>query len=63
MVTAAAQIADEYGMEGVTLAALVAKLGMRSPSLYNHINGQSGLTGDVSDSLSATHSAFLAGVD
>ncbi|AHV97347.1 TetR/AcrR family transcriptional regulator [Paenibacillus sabinae] len=43
IVTAAAQIADEHGMEGVTLAALAAKLGVRPPSLYNHINGQAGL--------------------
>jgi len=39
IVIAAAQIADESGIEEVTLAALAAKLGVRSPSLYNHING------------------------
>ncbi|MCL6603459.1 MAG: WHG domain-containing protein [Paenibacillus sp.] len=39
IIIAAAQIADELGMEEVTLAALAAKLGVRSPSLYNHING------------------------
>jgi len=39
IIMAAAQIADERGIEEVTLAALAAKLGVRSPSLYNHING------------------------
>lgn len=43
LVLAAAELADEYGMEEVTLAALAAKLGVRSPSLYNHINGLAGL--------------------
>ncbi|ETT70346.1 regulatory protein TetR [Paenibacillus sp. FSL R7-277] len=43
LVLAAAELADEYGMEAVTLAALAAKLGVRSPSLYNHINGLAGL--------------------
>ncbi|AIQ47495.1 TetR family transcriptional regulator [Paenibacillus sp. FSL R7-0273] len=39
LVLAAAELADEHGMEGVTLALLAAKLGVRSPSLYNHVNG------------------------
>lgn len=43
IVTAAAAIADEQGVEGVTLAALAARLGVRSPSLYNHFDGQNGL--------------------
>lgn len=43
LVLAAAELADEHGIEEVTLAALAAKLGVRSPSLYNHINGLSGL--------------------
>ncbi|MBY0009711.1 TetR/AcrR family transcriptional regulator [Paenibacillus typhae] len=39
LVLAAAELADELGMEGVTLAQLAARLGVRSPSLYNHVNG------------------------
>lgn len=39
LVIRAAEIADAEGIEAVTLAALAAKLGVRSPSLYNHING------------------------
>jgi AcrR family transcriptional regulator len=40
---AAAELADAEGIEEVTLAALAAKLGVRPPSLYNHINGLAGL--------------------
>lgn len=43
LVLAAAELADEQGVEEVTLAALAAKLGVRSPSLYNHVNGLKGL--------------------
>ncbi|MBO8172965.1 MAG: WHG domain-containing protein [Bacillaceae bacterium] len=40
---AAAKIADEQGMDNVTLAILSKKLGIRSPSLYNHVDGLNGL--------------------
>ncbi|WP_342435621.1 WHG domain-containing protein [Paenibacillus sp. FSL L8-0436] len=43
LVLAAAELADEQGMGEVTLASLAAKLGVRSPSLYNHVNGLAGL--------------------
>lgn len=43
IVEAAAEIADVYGIEAVTLASLAQKLGIRSPSLYNHVNGLTGL--------------------
>lgn len=36
---AAAEMADTDGLERVTMASLARKLGIRSPSLYNHING------------------------
>ncbi|MFX3632117.1 MAG: WHG domain-containing protein [Candidatus Pristimantibacillus sp.] len=39
----AAEIADEKGLNEVTLASLSQKLGIRSPSLYNHVDGLSGL--------------------
>ncbi|GBG09932.1 TetR family transcriptional regulator [Paenibacillus agaridevorans] len=35
----AAAIADTKGLEQVTLASVAAELGVRSPSLYNHVNG------------------------
>lgn len=43
IVEAAAEIADTSGIEEVTLASLAQKLGIRSPSLYNHVNGLKGL--------------------
>lgn len=43
LVLAAAELADTQGLEEVTLSALAAKLGVRPPSLYNHINGLAGL--------------------
>ncbi|MEF3305050.1 TetR/AcrR family transcriptional regulator [Paenibacillus sp. GYB003] len=40
---AAADIADEQGIEALTLAGLAKKLNIRTPSLYNHVNGLPGL--------------------
>lgn len=40
---AAAELADQTGVESVTMASLAKKLNVRSPSLYNHINGMQGL--------------------
>jgi AcrR family transcriptional regulator len=42
VVQAAAELADAAGGE-VSLADLAAHLGVRTPSLYNHISGQAGL--------------------
>jgi len=39
MVDAAAAIADEDGLDAVTLARLADKLGVRPPSLYKHVDG------------------------
>jgi AcrR family transcriptional regulator len=39
VVDAAAGIADADGLEAVTLARLAAELGVRSPSLYAHVDG------------------------
>ncbi|PWV95175.1 TetR family transcriptional regulator [Paenibacillus cellulosilyticus] len=36
---AAATIADETGLQSVTLATLAKQLNVRPPSLYNHVNG------------------------
>ncbi|EKN69775.1 regulatory protein TetR [Neobacillus bataviensis LMG 21833] len=40
---AAGGIADQQGMQEVTLANLAKKLGIRPPSLYNHFDGLPGL--------------------
>lgn len=39
VVDEAACVADELGIEGLSLAAVAARLGVRVPSLYKHIGG------------------------
>jgi AcrR family transcriptional regulator len=43
----AAILADERGSDAVTLAALAARLGVRSQSLYAHVEGLDGLRHDL----------------
>lgn len=43
IVQAAIQLADEQGVQAVTLSVLAQQLKVRSPSLYNHIDGLPGL--------------------
>jgi AcrR family transcriptional regulator len=43
VVEAAARIADAHGSDAVTLASVAAALGIRSPSLYAHVDGLDGL--------------------
>jgi AcrR family transcriptional regulator len=47
VVAAAAAIADAEGLEAVTLARVAAGLGVKSPSLYNHVAGRDGLVRGV----------------
>jgi len=39
VVAAAAELADAEGLRALTLAALAAQLGVRTPSLYAHVDG------------------------
>ena len=43
VVEAAASLADEKGLEAVTLSGLASEFGIRTPSLYNHVAGLGGL--------------------
>jgi AcrR family transcriptional regulator len=43
VVAAAAAIADHDGLEALTLARLATELGVKPPSLFNHINGMPAL--------------------
>ncbi len=43
MVDAACALADRDGLEAVTLGRLAAELGVRPPSLYNHVDGLDGV--------------------
>lgn len=43
VVAAAAAIADAEGLDALTLGAVAEQLGIRAPSLYNHVAGLGGL--------------------
>jgi len=43
----ASEIADQLGLDELTLAMLAQRLGIRTPSLYNHVNGLPGLRKDL----------------
>ena len=43
VVEAAAEIADRDGLAALSLASLASRLGVRSPSLYTHVEGLGGL--------------------
>ena len=43
VVAEAERMVDDLGMDGLTLAALAARLGVRQPSLYKHVDGVAGL--------------------
>lgn len=47
VVEAAARLVDEEGIEQLTLGRLAGRLGVRTPSLYNHIAGLPGLKHDL----------------
>jgi AcrR family transcriptional regulator len=43
VVATAADLADAEGLEAVTLSRVAAELGVKPPSLYNHVQGRDGL--------------------
>lgn len=43
VVDAAAQLADASGIEALSLSAVAQRLGVRTPSLYHHVDGLPGL--------------------
>lgn len=47
VVQAAAALIDTIGLEQVTMADLAERLQIRTPSLYNHIDGMTGLRRDL----------------
>jgi len=58
VVAAAADIADREGWIAVTLASVAGKLGVKTPSLYNHIEGLQ----DLRQKLAAHASGMLLDV-
>lgn len=49
VVAAAAEVADEIGLGNVTMSLVAERLGVRAPSLYNHVNGQADLNGRIAE--------------
>jgi AcrR family transcriptional regulator len=47
VISEAARMVDEVGPGGLTLTALAARLGVRTPSLYAHVGGIDGLMRDL----------------
>ncbi|MBO0777690.1 MAG: WHG domain-containing protein [Ktedonobacteraceae bacterium] len=47
VIEAAARLIDEEGIEQLSLARLAERLGVRTPSLYNHVAGLAGLKQDL----------------
>lgn len=47
VVEVAVALADQRGVEAVTLGEVAAELGIRVPSLYNHISGLAGLQSEM----------------
>ena len=56
VIDAAATLVDEQDIDALTLAAVAARLGIRSQSLYAHVDGLDGLLRDL-----ALHSVRLLG--
>jgi len=48
LVAEAALLADEVGLEKLSLSVLADRLEVRSPSLYNHVDGLAGLRRELS---------------
>jgi AcrR family transcriptional regulator len=61
VVEAAAEIADRDGLGALSLASLASRLGVRSPSLYNHVDGLAGLRRQLTLRASGLLAAELAG--
>lgn len=47
VVAVAAELADAHGLAALTLAQVAARLGVKLPSLYNHVDGLPGLQRDL----------------
>lgn len=60
VVAAAAAVADKHGLAEVSLAAVAAALGVRTPSLYAHVDGLAGLRRELAHRASERLAARLA---
>ncbi len=60
VIAAAADIADRDGIDTLSLASVASTLGVRSPSLYSHVDGLAGLRRQLSIHASGLLAAELA---
>ena len=60
VIEAAAEIADRDGLDDLSLASLAEALGIRSPSLYSHVEGLAGLRRQLTLHASSQLAAELA---
>ncbi len=60
VVAEAARLADELGIEGLTLGRLAQRLGVKTPSLYNHVTGLPDLHAALAQQAKACLAARLA---
>ncbi len=60
IVEAATVIADRDGLDALSLASVASTLGIQSPSLYNHVDGLTGLRRQLSIHASTLLTAELA---
>ncbi len=64
IIEAAAAIADRDGIDALSMSKIASSLGVRSPSLYNHIDGLAGIRRRLALHASSLLTAeFTAGVD
>ncbi len=59
VVEAAAEVADRDGLEALSLASVASTIGVRSPSLYNHVDGLAGIRRQLSIHASSLLTAEL----
>lgn len=60
VIETAAEIADRDGLDALSLASVATALGVRSPSLYNHVDGLAGMRRQLSIHASSLLTAELA---
>jgi AcrR family transcriptional regulator len=62
IIFAAAELANDLGIDNVTLASLAKKLNIKSPSLYNHFEGLPGIKRELAIySLEKLYACLVAG--
>lgn len=44
VIAAGAELADEFGLDGLSMGLVAERLGVKSPSLYKHVDGLAALT-------------------